>query len=90
MDGASAVFVQFPHPGGEHHPPSDDMPWNVGGHRRKYLRGPGRHVDADDHMSRSPSNSTHHWNWLSTRLCQRHEEHNVDVRDAERISDVWR
>jgi hypothetical protein len=29
------------------------MPWNVGDHRRKYLRGPGRYVDADDHVSHS-------------------------------------
>jgi hypothetical protein len=36
--------VQFPHPGGEHRPPDASMPWNVGPHRRKFLRCPGRYV----------------------------------------------
>jgi hypothetical protein len=39
-------FVQFPHPGGEHHPATDDMPWNVAPHRRKFLLSPGRYLDA--------------------------------------------
>jgi hypothetical protein len=40
-------FVQFPHPGGEHNPPTDDMPWNVNDHRRKFLISPGRYLDAN-------------------------------------------
>lgn len=40
-------FVQFPHPGSEHNPPDDDMPWNVAGHRRKFLITPGDYLDAD-------------------------------------------
>lgn len=43
-------FVQFPHPGGEHNPPSDEMPWNTGLHRRKFLAAPGRYLDADLRM----------------------------------------
>lgn len=41
-----AYFVQFPHPGEEHRPRGDRMAWNVGDHRRKFLRTPGRYVDA--------------------------------------------
>lgn len=50
MTDATAFFVQFPHPGGEHHPPIDDMPWNVTNHRRKFLVARGRHLDADDRV----------------------------------------
>jgi hypothetical protein len=46
----TACFVQFPHPGLEHSPATDVMPWNVAGHRRKFLIGPGRYVDADDRL----------------------------------------
>ena len=35
------AFVQFPHPGGEHRPTSDVMPWNNGEHGRKFLKGTG-------------------------------------------------
>ena len=49
--GKSSFFVQFPHPGGEHNPPTDAMPWNVGDHRRKFLRAPGRYVDTDGHVA---------------------------------------
>jgi hypothetical protein len=39
-------IVQFPHPGGEHVPGSDDMAWNQQpGHKRKYLTARGRTVD---------------------------------------------
>src|SRR5690349_15651078 len=39
-------FVQFLHPGGEHKPPADGaMPWNVGDHRRKFLRARGSATD---------------------------------------------
>jgi hypothetical protein len=41
-----AYFVQFPHPGEEHRPRGDRMPWNVGDHKRKFLMTPGRYVDA--------------------------------------------
>jgi hypothetical protein len=36
-----ASIVQFPHPGAEHVPRSDVMPWNTGPHRRKFLRSHG-------------------------------------------------
>lgn len=39
-------FVQFIHPGGEHRPDSGDVKsWNVGPHRRKFLRCAGRYRD---------------------------------------------
>lgn len=47
MADATAFFVQFPHPGGEHNPPTDDMPWNTGDHKRKFLVAPGRYTDGD-------------------------------------------
>ena len=43
-----AFFVQFPHPGGEHHPAGSVMRWNTGGHRRKFLVSPARYLDAGD------------------------------------------
>lgn len=47
-------FVQFPHPGREHRPQPPQvgtvMPWNVGDHRRKFLRAHGRYlVDGREH-----------------------------------------
>jgi hypothetical protein len=50
MADAIAFFVQFPHPGGEHHPPIDDMPWNVTNHPRKFLVAHGRHLDDHDRV----------------------------------------
>jgi len=47
MTEESPVFVQFPHPGGEHIPPGDDMPWNIHPHRRKFLVSRGRYIDED-------------------------------------------
>lgn len=47
MDRDTAMFVQFPHPGQEHRPPGETMPWNLGKHRRKFLRSSGRVVDPD-------------------------------------------
>src|SRR4051794_20549037 len=38
------AFVQFPHPGGEHRPTSDVMPWNNGEHGRKFLKGTGTYL----------------------------------------------
>jgi hypothetical protein len=46
--GADAFFVQFPHPGQEHDPATDDMPWNTGPHRRKFLVAHGRYLDGTD------------------------------------------
>ena len=48
MAVGQVFFVQFPHPGGEHHPPGAAMPWNVGTHRRKFLLAPGRYLGPDD------------------------------------------
>jgi len=45
MADETGFFVQFPHPGGEHNPPTDDMEWNAAEHRRKFLVAPGRHLD---------------------------------------------
>lgn len=44
----STYFVQFAHPGREHRPPGDRMPWNVGDHGRKFLRSPGRYSSGED------------------------------------------
>lgn len=39
-------FVQFLHPGGEHHPDQGDIKtWNVGEHKRKFLQQPGLFLD---------------------------------------------
>jgi len=46
----TGFFVQFPHPGGEHNPLTDDMAWNTGDHRRKFLIAPGRYLDGDDQL----------------------------------------
>jgi hypothetical protein len=46
-DEERCFFVQFPHPGGEHNPPTDIMPWNVHDHRRKFLRAQGRYLGHD-------------------------------------------
>jgi hypothetical protein len=45
--GEPSYFVQFPHPGGQHLPPTDEMPWNTGDHKRKFLRSRGRYLDGD-------------------------------------------
>ncbi|MDQ1730999.1 MAG: hypothetical protein QOK10_1158 [Pseudonocardiales bacterium] len=42
-------FVQFLHPGGEHRPSGDFMPWNVDDHRRKFLVAPGVAQGHQDH-----------------------------------------
>jgi hypothetical protein len=64
-------FVQFSHPGPEHRPALDTMPWNVGDHGRKFLRGSGRFVARDGHEDGSelvfwgewepPSRIEHRW-----------------------------
>jgi hypothetical protein len=50
MAETNAFFVQFPHPGGEHHSPTDDLPWNVADHRRKFLVAPGQFREDDDRV----------------------------------------
>jgi hypothetical protein len=65
------TFVQFPHPGGEHCPESDDMPWNTGAHGRKFLISDGRYVDAANRAGQGelvfwgewepPSHVEHRW-----------------------------
>lgn len=39
-------IIQFPHPGGEHVPRGDEMPWNIRRHQRKFLINHGQTVDA--------------------------------------------
>lgn len=43
----SAFVVQFPHPGPEHQPKGEFMPWNVHPHRRKFMLSEGRYQDPD-------------------------------------------
>lgn len=50
MTVQQAAIVQFPHPGGEHQPKGDLMPWNTGGHRRKFLIAQGSYLDGDDRL----------------------------------------
>jgi hypothetical protein len=46
MPSERLCFVQFIHPGGEHRPDSDgSKAWNLGAHKRKFLRQRGRYVD---------------------------------------------
>lgn len=48
MAGETVFFVQFPHPGPEHNPPTGDMHWNTHNHHhRKFLIAPGRYLDGD-------------------------------------------
>lgn len=47
MNEQTALFVQFPHPGGEHLPADDEMQWNVDAHGRKFLRATGSYADAE-------------------------------------------
>lgn len=44
----TASFVQFPHPGNEHRPRGDHMPWNTGTQGRKFLLTPGRYLADQD------------------------------------------
>lgn len=51
--GDQLMFVQFPHPGGEHRPVEERMPWNRGNHLRKFLRADGDYVlDGNRHAGR--------------------------------------
>ncbi len=51
MSDTARFFVQFPHPGGEHNPRTDVMPWNVAAkHRRKFLIATGRYLDIDKRL----------------------------------------
>lgn len=47
-----AFIVQFPHPGGEHVPGSQFMPWNRGRHGRKFMVRPGALVSPDGEAQR--------------------------------------
>ena len=46
---STACVVQFPQPGPEHKPAKGAamFPWNLGSHRRKFLRAPGRLLKDD-------------------------------------------
>jgi hypothetical protein len=47
MPGSNfGYFVQFPHPGAEHHPSTDAMLWNLGSHRRKFMVTKARYLDS--------------------------------------------
>lgn len=47
------MFVQFPHPGGEHIPHGPEMGWNTGDHARKFLKARGTYL-ADDVIRSGP------------------------------------
>jgi len=47
MADVAGFFVQCRHPDAEHNPPGDEMPWNRGGHRRKFLVTLGHNLDGD-------------------------------------------
>lgn len=53
MTDATAMVVQFPHPGREHVPQSDDMPWSAGTHGRKFVVATGDLVNAADRRERN-------------------------------------
>ena len=65
------AIVQFPHPGAEHVPKDDLMPWNTGGHRRKFMISTGTVLDRDGNKDaaevvfwgewESPSHVVHRW-----------------------------
>ncbi len=40
-----AFLVHFPHPGGEHEPTSEEMPWNLGDHKRKFMLADAIYLD---------------------------------------------
>lgn len=71
MNG-QAYVVQFPHPGGEHRPKGDVMPWNVDSHRRKFMLTEGDYRDSSGSQSsgklvfwgewEGPSRVLHRWN----------------------------
>jgi hypothetical protein len=53
MSGEKLCFVQFIHPGGEHGPDAPGMKrWNVGLHRRKFLRSTGVALDSSRQKQR--------------------------------------
>ncbi len=53
MTDTSYFFVQFPDPGGEHNPPTDDVSWNVADHRRKFLIASGRYLGTGNRFGAS-------------------------------------
>jgi hypothetical protein len=42
------MFVQFPHPGSEHHPTGPWMEWNRREHARKFLKANGRFITSGE------------------------------------------
>jgi len=53
MSRDKLCFVQFIHPGGEHGPDAPGIKrWNVGLHRRKFLRSTGLALDSSRQMQR--------------------------------------
>jgi hypothetical protein len=50
-DRHHAMFVQFPHPGGELSPATDEVAWNTGQHARKFLSVRGRYIDGPKQRS---------------------------------------
>ncbi|MDQ3533452.1 MAG: hypothetical protein M3456_14000 [Actinomycetota bacterium] len=49
-----AYIVQFPHPGGEHRPKTDVMPWNTEAHKRKFMTTAATYVDESGSSKRGP------------------------------------
>lgn len=48
------AIVQFPHPGAEHTPKDDWMPWNTAtSHRRKFMVSPGTLQDSDGYTEKT-------------------------------------
>jgi hypothetical protein len=45
---SQTLFVQFLHPGGEHLPMGPTMPWNIGPHRRKFIRQQGSAIRGNE------------------------------------------
>jgi len=70
--GLRKGVLQFPHPGAEHRPTADEMDWNRGEHRRKFLLSPGSVLEDDGAVHRhedlclwgeweAPSLVVHRW-----------------------------
>ncbi len=78
-------IVQFPHPGGEHRPKTDVMPWNRSEHKRKFLVGDGRRFE---HGRLIPGPFAFWGEWEPpSRVVQRFDP--VDGRPATLQSPFW-
>lgn len=62
----TGFFVQFPHPGAEHNPRTDEMSWNTAPHRRKFLITTA--ILSWLHRFISPSDLTPLWSALGVLL----------------------